>query len=279
MRFKFRCRNYNLLLRRHIFPIGLVEEVPELYGTPATSKFIVNGSKLEDKVALVTGAHKGIGYHIAIRLLKDGAKVIITGRNEDALINTVHQINTSNLAYMVWDIADDKIKDHFEEAKAIFGPIDILVNNAGVTSNTNTRPSFEEMDDKHYHYVHDINAIASAKMCHEFINQFQNGTILNIISNTGVLPALDAYFTSKWALYSFTKALASQQKAVSVNGLCPGPTKSDMTPEYNFYRKEIPNHRIGLPEEIAELAFVQICSGLNGQSGVISVCDGGQIYR
>lgn len=279
MRFKFRGRHYELLLKHHIFPVGIVGVIPQLYGMPKDYKLVVNGSKLQGKVALVTGAHKGIGFQIALRLLKDGAKVIITGRNEEALKSIINQLNTPNLAFMVWDIADGKTKKHLEEAQKIYGKIDILVNNAGVTTKTKKRMSFEEMDEMHYHYVHDINTLSTVRMCQEFVNQQQSGTILNIISNTGVLPAIDAYFTSKWSLYSFTRAFAIEQKKITVNGLCPGPIKSDMTPTRNFYRKEIPNHRIGIPEEIAELAFVQICSGLNGKNDEITICDGGQIYR
>ena len=283
MKFQFRGHTYKLLHRKHVLPVAIVEIVPELQDAPASYKLNVNGSKLQGKVALITGAHRGIGYHIALRLLQEGAKVIITGRNEEALKSTIRQLNTPNAAYLVWDIAGGKESEHFGEAKGIFGSVDILVNNAGVTSNTKTRPSFEGMDETHYHYVHDINTLSTRRMCLEYAKMVNQGTILNIISNTGVLPALDAYFTSKWALYSFTKAYADELKSagrnITINGLCPGPIKTDMTPEESFYRKEIPNHRIGLPEEIAELAFVQIISGLKGQNGEITVCDGGQIYR
>lgn len=283
MKFQYKGHTFKLLLRKRILPVAVVEIVPELQGTPTDYKLNVNGTKLQGKVALITGAHRGIGYHIALRLLQEGAKVIITGRNVEALKNTIHQLNIPNAAYLVWDIAGGKENEHFNEAMGIFGSVDILVNNAGVTSNTKIRPSFEEMDETHYHYVHDINTLSTRRMCLEYAKTVKQGTILNIISNTSVLPALDAYFTSKWALYSFTKAYADELKStgrnITINGLCPGPIKTDMTPEESFYRKEIPNHRIGLPEEIAELAFVQILSGLKGQNGEITVCDGGQIYR
>lgn len=283
MRFTFKGHFYKVLLKKHIIPVGIVELVPKLFDTPTDYPLVINGTKLEGKVSLVTGAHRGIGYHIAMRLLKEGAKVIITGRNEEALKKAVQQLNTPKVAYLVWNIADGNEKAHFDEAEKIFGGIDILVNNAGVTSNTKNRYSFEDMDKEHYHYVHDINTLSTRRMCLEFSNRAEAGTILNIISNTGVLPALDAYFTSKWALYSLTKAvaeeLAKKGGLVTINGLCPGPIMTDMTPEESFYRKEIPNHRIGLPEEIAELAFVQIYSGLSGKNGEITICDGGQIYR
>lgn len=283
MRFRYRGHVYKILLWKRIFPVGIVEIVPGLVGAPKEYHLKVDGSKLEGKVAIVTGAHRGIGFHIALRLLMDSAKVIITGRNEEALKRVVNQLNTPNVAYMVWDIVNVNEIENFKKANELFGNVDILVNNAGVTSDTKTRPSFEEMSEKHYHYVHDINTLSTRNMCMKFSELFKQGTILNIISNTGVLPALDAYFTSKWALFSFTKAYAEELKAasakVTINGLCPGPIRTDMTPEESFYRKEIPNHRIGMPEEVAELAFVQICSGLEGQSGEITICDGGQIYR
>lgn len=283
MRFKVRGRTFNILLKKHIIPVGIEEVIPRLIGTPKEYGLIVNGDRLKGKVALVTGAHKGIGYQIALRLLKDGAKVIITGRNENKLRDTVGRLNTKNLCYMVWDIADRNVVEHFNEAFNIFGHIDILVNNAGVTTNTKKRLSFEDMDKDHYHYVHDINTISTMTMNRVFADISNEGTILNIISNTAVLPALDAYFTSKWALYSFTKSFGAEikmaGKRITVNGLCPGPIKTDMTRAYTFYRNNIPNHRIGLPEEIAELAITQILSGLKGQNGEITVCDGGQILR
>lgn len=283
MRFTYKGHIYKLVLRKHVIPVVIMELIPKLYEAPTDYHLTINGKKLEGKVALITGAHRGIGFHIAMRLLKEGARVIITGRNEKALKEGVMKLNSPNVGYLVWDITDTKEIEHFDEAEKLFGKIDILVNNAGVTSNTKVRYSFEEMNDEHYHYVHDINTLFTRRMCIEYSRRSRKGTILNIISNTGILPALDAYFTSKWALYSFTKAfsdeLEGQGGSITINGLCPGPIMSNMTAEETFYRKEIPNHRIGIPEEIAELAFVQIYSGINGQNGEITVCDGGQIYR
>ncbi len=283
MKFRYKSHIYKILRWKRIIPIGIVEIVPELVGMPKEYSLQIDGTKLHGKIALVTGAHRGIGYHIALRLLKDGAKVIITGRNEEALKRTAKQINSPNIAYLVWNITDENETEKYKKAIDIFGGIDILVNNAGVTSETKIRPPFVEMSKSHYHYVHDINTLSTRRMCLTFAKLIPQGTILNIISNTSLLPALDAYFTSKWALYSFTKAFAEELKDagsnITINGLCPGPIKTDMTPEESFYRKEIPNHRIGIPEEIAELAFVQILSGLNGSNGEITVCDGGQILR
>lgn len=262
--------------------IGVSHLIRKMDGEGNFDSFDGNNTLLGE-VALVTGAYKGIGLAIANRLLKEGASVIITGRNIAGLEKTVNNYSGKNIAFMVWDISDTaSINDNIQKATSIFGKITILVNNAGVTGDARGRLPFETMDTSHVHYVHTINTIATKKMCESYMEHFQNGTILNIISNTGIIPALDAYQTSKWALYSYTKALSEQCRikgsSITINGLCPGPIKTDMT--FNrgtsMFRPSIPNRRIGLPEEIAELALLQIRCGLSGQNGMITVCDGGE---
>ena len=86
----------------------------------------------------------------------------------------------------------------------------------------------------------------------------------------------------KWALYSFTKSYGqkcfNEGKNIKVNGLCPGPVKTSMTVSENssLLRGDIPNKRIGLPEEIAELALMIVYSSMYGMNGHIIVCDGGE---
>ena len=282
MRFKIRGRHYNLLLKHHFFPVGIVEIIPQLKGMPKDYNLVVNGTKLQGKVALVTGAHKGIGFQIALRLLKDGAKVIITGRNEEALKNIVHKLNTPNLTFMVWDIADGKTKKHLEEAQKIYGKIDILVNNAGVNKIGGVSMSFEKATKEYIHSMNDINVVGTVSICKEYIKVFSSGTILNIISNTSVRAAVGIYWMSKWAIYDYTKGLSERlqqnDSQISVNGLCPGPTMTDMMFDStsSVYYPAMANKRIGLPEEMAELAFILIVSGLKGKTGEIVVCDGGE---
>ena len=285
MRFKHKGKTFNLSLKKRLIPIGLSQILDKLYNEPKEeSPLIIDGATLEGKVALITGAYKGIGYAIAKRLLQDGAKVIITGRNEEQLKVASGRLNTNNVSWMKWDISDrTHSKEYLKEAESRFGPIDILVNNAGVSTDRKGRVNFDNMDKKHFHYVHDINTLGTRQLCMSFIERYDKGTILNILSNTSLRPAQDAYFTSKWALRAFTEAMGKSdvRKQVTVNGLCPGPIKTDMSfgPGVSMYRKEIPNRRIGMPEEVAELAFVQILSGLSGTSGLITVCDGGEILN
>ena len=285
MKFKIKGRYYHLLMKYHILPIGFAEVVSQPYGMPEDYKLIINGSKLKGKVALVTGAHKGIGFHIAFRLLKEGAKVIITGRNEESLKRTIGIFDTPNVKYLVWDIADGKVKDHFDEAIRLFGNIDILVNNAGVNKIKGVSMSFEDATLDYIHAMNDINVLGTVQMCEEFICRTSSGTILNVISNTAVRAATGIYWMSKWAIYDYTKGLSKKFNnslcKITVNGICPGPTMTDMmfdknSPFSTVYYPAMANKRIGLPEEIAELAFLQILAGLNGQNGEITVCDGGE---
>ena len=118
-------------------------------------------------------------------------------------------------------------------------------------------------------------------MCECFLSKFTCGTILNIVSNTAVRAAMGIYWVSKWAIFCYTKALSEKllsDGAITVNGLCPGPTKTDMmfNDSSSIYYPAMANKRIGLPEEIAELAFIQILDGLNGKTGEVLICDGGE---
>jgi 3-oxoacyl-[acyl-carrier protein] reductase len=282
MRIKFFGSYYVIVLWHRLIPKGIRKIVSSFNGEPNNTNLSFNGYTLNGKVALVTGAHKGIGKAIALKLLQEGANVIITGRNENALKKVVNDLN-GQISYQVWDISNTMIANSmFEIAEKKYGKIDILVNNAGVTTDRAGRIDFDTMDKTHFHYVHDINSIGTKVMCEIFASRVDNGTILNIISNTSIRPAQDAYFTSKWAIYSFTKTFGAECKKkgkdVTVNGLCPGPIKTDMSFDENtsLFRPEIPAQRMGLPEEMAELAFLQILSGLNGIDAQITICDGGE---
>lgn len=283
MRFKWKGQCYELSLKKKIIPRSLRPIVHNFYGTPAEMP-LSGGDKLKDKVALVTGGCKGIGLAIAKTFLREGAKVIITGRNEKSLEAVCSKVNSPNLVYMVWDIAQIGLcESNFGKAARIFGQIDILVNNAGVTTDGKKRVPFAQMNDNHFEYVNDINTIGTINMCKQFAYNFSEGrVIINIISNTGVRPAQDAYFISKWALYSFTKGFAKECEEkridVVVNGICPGPVKTDMSfgEKSTINRLEIPNCRMALPEEIAELTLMTVCSAMSGMNGNIIVCDGGE---
>ena len=106
MKIRIKGKHYNIFLIHKIIPKAIVQIIRTMNGEPKDKALVINGNKLAGKVALVTGAHKGIGYAIAKRLLQDGSKVIITGRNEQQLLKAVKSLGTPNVASMVWDISD-----------------------------------------------------------------------------------------------------------------------------------------------------------------------------
>ena len=281
MRIKIKGHIYRILLRKKVIPAGLVEIIPDFYEAPGEARQVTRGDKLQGKVALITGARKGIGYSVAYRLLKEGAKVIITDSDEVLLEDAVRHLNSPDAAYMVWDITDGDQNRHFKEAAGIFGKVDILVNNAAIKKEIDPYSDFENASPDYVHTIHDTTVMGTVGMCESFVSMFNGGTILNVISNTAVRAAVGIYWMSKWALYDYTKGLSKRLQNVSpitVNGICPGPARTEMMRDYidNVYLRTPLNKRLALPEEIAELAFLQILSGLNGKSGEILVCDGGE---
>lgn len=283
MLFKWYGARYQLLFWRKLIPYGFRPFVSELEWTPKGYAPLMGGSKLEGKVALITGGHKGIGLSIAKTFLREGAKVIITGRDKARLEKVCAGMDSFNISFMEWDISKTSLcRQYFLRANSIYGKIDILINNAGVTTDDITRKPFEKMTDDHFHYVHDINVIGTRFMCETFADVNGSGEILNVISNTALYASKDAYFLSKRAIYSFTKMFGveclRQGRTIRVNGICPGPIKTDMTFRAggNMYRGDIANHRIGLPEEIAELALMVVYSSLHGMKGKVVTCDGGE---
>ena len=271
---------HKLLFIHRFIPFGIKSIVPILHNANDADLYTVQtNGKLQGKVALITGGYRGIGLSIAKTFLREGCKVIITGRNEKKLLEVCSSFHSKNIKSIVWDIANLEIcEDNFKEALPVFGRLDILVNNAGVTTDRLHRLAFEEITDEHLHYVHDINVIGTRVMCLTFFKLFSSGSILNIISNTSTRAALDAYFTSKWAIRSFTVDFSEKCKGTgfTVNGICPGPIRTDMTPVITMIRANISNRRIGLPEEIGEVASQLVYSSMRGVNGRIVECDGGQ---
>jgi NAD(P)-dependent dehydrogenase (short-subunit alcohol dehydrogenase family) len=194
-----------------------------------------------------------------------------------------HNLHDANVTCMKWDIADiENCEALMREAFSVFGSIDILVNNAGINKIDGKAVSFCNGTDDHIFRMHNINVIGTRNMCENYIKTINEGKgkIINIISNTAFLVPHDVYWQSKWALCSYTKALGTKYKdRIIVNGIAPGPTRTDMMWKtgQSIIMDGIPNGRIGLPEEVAELAVM--LAGKKGDliSGQVILCDGGQV--
>lgn len=223
---------------------------------------------LAGKVALITGGSSGIGYAIAEAFLKCGAKVIITGRNQDKLNSALHRLDSqqTNIKGICMDVRDiDSLQDKMEQARISFseGKIDILVNSAGV----NTRRNFWRIEKDEYDSIMDTNVKGTFFLCQvvarKMVEQKIQGHILNISSSSALRPAWTPYEMSKWAVRGFTSGLADEliQYGITVNAIAPGATATPMLNKAkgdSISRPFTPGKRYVMPEEVASLAVYMV---------------------
>jgi NAD(P)-dependent dehydrogenase (short-subunit alcohol dehydrogenase family) len=265
---------------------GIHPILDHFLNVPFSENYFENkGTGLAGKTALVTGGYKGIGLAIVKSFIREGANVIFTGRDAAGMKQIHARLNSANTAYMEWDITDrDNRKSLMEKAFSLFGPFDILVNNAGINKLDGKYQKFLEMTEKYVIAINKTNVTGTHDMCETYIGLLgeKKGKIINIVSNTAFRGAREAYFCSKWAILSYTKALGNKYRGrITVNGIAPGPVKTDMMWEegQTIIQPSIPNSRFGLPEEIAEFAL--ILAGKTGDliSGQVFLCDGGEVLK
>ncbi len=243
---------------------------------------------LEGKVALVTGASKGLGKAIALALAQAGAKLAVVSRDEQLLKQTAEAITAagSEAAAFLADVSrEDQVLALEKAVAARFGRIQILVNNAGI----NIRKPITDFTLEEWNRVQATNVTGPFLMCRAFVPQMKGqgyGRILNLTSMMShvSLPGRTAYSTSKAALLGFTKALALElaPEKITVNGISPGPCSTEINkplmenPELTqFFLSRIPVGRWGKPEEVGQLA-VYLCSEAAGFiTGTDILIDGG----
>jgi len=236
---------------------------------------------LEGKRVLVTGGSSGIGYAIAKKCLEEGARVVITGRDIHKLNAVSKKIGSNNLLALEWDVSDSNLaREKIKEIELVLGGLDIVFNNAGVY----TSKSFLEIEEEDWDTVMDINAKGLFFVCQAasdyFLKKSKSGKIINIASNRGILGDYGPYGMSKWGVIGLTKGLGRDliSKGIIVNGIAPGITATNINGvkvEENAFSDEPRNKRIGLPEEIAELALFLASDAANNIVGEVIVCDGG----
>ena len=228
---------------------------------------------LTNKVAIITGGTRGIGYAIAKKFLDNNAKVVILGSKEETVTKALEQLKSENDLYDVTGFYpnltnEDSVREMFEKVVEQYGKVDILVNNAGVSSRTPLKEHTLEEFDK----VCDIN-IKSAFVCSKVAVDYltkTKGVILNtssMVSKYGQ-PSGVMYPSSKFAINGMTLSLARELAplGIRVNAVAPGVTKTDMVaslPEEMIKPliATIPLGRIGEPEDIAN-AFLFLASDM-----------------
>jgi 3-oxoacyl-[acyl-carrier protein] reductase len=183
---------------------------------------------MKDKIAVVTGGTKGIGYAIAERLLESGAKVFICARNKPELKHALERLSASGrVEGEICDVrSEDQVRMMLEETKRVFGGLDILVNNAGIGIIGKT---VEEMSGDEFRQTLETNLFGVFYTCHYAVPMLRErggGYIINISSLAGqnAHPKMAAYNASKFGLNGFSEALMQEvrQDNIKLSYICPG---------------------------------------------------------
>jgi 3-oxoacyl-[acyl-carrier protein] reductase len=218
---------------------------------------------LEGKVAIVTGASRGIGAGIARKLAAQGAKVVLNyTRNEEAAHQVAADIQRAGGEALVEraDVADEaQVQQLFERTDARFGRLDILVNNAGILE---PRP-IDTVDRAHFQRILDVNLWGVVSASQQAARRLgQGGRIINITSTAtrSPIPAFSVYAASKAGVEAFTRTLAAElgPRGITVNSVFAGMVETDMTafaPEAarQAMVQVTPLRRVGRPEDIANV--------------------------
>lgn len=184
--------------------------------------------ELKDKIAVVTGGTKGIGYAIAERLLRAGAKVFICARNKGELKQALETLSAHGQAGgEVCDVRNEtQVRMMLDECYRTFGGLDILVNSAGMAVPGKT---VEELDPEEFRQTLETNLFGVYYSCHfalPLLRKRGGGYIINISSLAGqnAHPRMAAYNASKFGLNGFTEALMQEvrQDNIKVSYICPG---------------------------------------------------------
>jgi len=228
--------------------------------------------RLKDKVAIVTGGSRGIGYATVERFLQEGAKVVLTASSPATAEKAVLKLKEQYPEAVVEGISPnlsslEDVREAFQEVADKYGRLDVLANNAGVSESTPLLNYTEETFDK----VMDLNVkgvFNASRVGAEIMEGQGGGVILNTSSMVSVYgqPSGVAYPASKFAVNGMTLSLARElgPKGIRVNAVAPGITETDMMKAVpkeviDPLIAQIPLRRLGQPEDIAN-AFVFLAS-------------------
>ena len=244
---------------------------------------------LDAKVALITGASRGLGQAMAIALAKAGCHVALNARSEDSLRAVAASIQ--GLGREVFsppgDVGDEgQVKQFVKGAVDAFGRIDILVNNAGVWEGT----YFFRLQKEDWDKVVSVNltgAYLVSKAVARIMLKQRSGKIINMASVLGLRgsPEAMAYCATKAGIIQMTKVMAIElgPAGIQVNCIAPGLFATDMTKQYTQdkeamkeYLARIPSGRYGQPEELAGVTIFLASKASDHITGQTIVIDGGE---
>jgi 3-oxoacyl-[acyl-carrier protein] reductase len=245
--------------------------------------------KLTGKVAMVTGASKGIGAAIAKNLADEGAAVVVnyasSKEGADRVVAEIAGKGGKAVAVQANVAKQADIQRLFSEAKQAFGKLDILVNNAGVYEFA----PLEQVTPEHFHKMFDLNVLGLILASQEAVKQFEpaGGCIINIssVAATSAPPTASVYSATKAAVDAVTRSLAKElgPRNIRVNSINPGMVETEGVHAAGIlesdFRKQVesqtPLGRIGQPQDIAPTAVFLASSDAGWITGETFYVSGG----
>ena len=244
---------------------------------------------LDGKVAVVTGASRGLGHAAATALAAEGARVLAVARSTTDL----EKLRTADPEHIAIETVDMRSVEHVaalpDRAVELFGRIDIVVNNAGIA------PAGRFVDQPQWEWdeVFEINVRAPAVLARAAGRYFlaqRSGKVINVASTSGIngKPVLVSYSASKGAVLQFTKALGAEwaRFGIQVNAIAPGAFETDAqsavleSPETLQRRlRKIPAGRMGQSEEFGPLVCYLASPLSDFMTGSVLVLDGGEVNK
>jgi len=245
--------------------------------------------QLDGKVAIITGATRGIGEKIARSLAEFGAEVFINSRNKEAVsaVSKIFRNDGLHAVGIAGNMGNTKeIHALIDQTLDLCGSIDIIINNAAAN------PVFgplQETEERAFDKIMNVNLKGPFELCkaaYPTLKKQRGGSIINISSISGIAPepGIGIYSVSKAALINLTKAMAQDwgPDNIRVNAICPGLIKTNFSealwgnkPILNRFLKDIPLKRIGIPKDIAGLAVYLASDASTYSTGGVYIIDGG----
>ena len=242
-----------------------------------------------DKVAMITGATRGIGKQIALTLANEGYNIVLNYRTKnDELIQAKNEIESKNVKCLTvqGDVTNfEDCKQMIESAIKKFGKIDVLINNAGITKDM----LLARMKEEDFKQVIDVNLVGTFNMTKNVISYMmktRNGRIINISSVVGIAgnAGQTNYSASKAGIIGFTKSLAKEvaSRNILVNAVAPGFIETNMTDVLkqevkDEIAKNISLKRMGTPKDVANVVKFLASEDSSYITGQVISVDGGMI--
>ena len=247
---------------------------------------------LDGKIALVTGASSGLGYHLVKTLAKAGAKVVVAARRRDKLDDLVLEVTDTGgkIVAVTMDVTDmNSIRAGYDEAEEKLGLVDIILCNAGVADSK----AFLDIDEESWDFTMDTNLKGVMRVaqegCKRLVEAGTAGVVINISSLLGMTcqTLQTSYATSKAAVIHMTRCMALEMMRynVRVNSIAPGYFRTEMNADFfdtdrgKAYIKTIPSRRLGRLEEMDGPLLLLASDASSFVNGTTILVDGGHMVK